>query len=200
MGLAMKSIRTFIICLFIFAIGEVAAKKNSKLKHDPKEMDSCDRKIAEIKPRIAKLRKDLELVYKCMETDRTDPKWSTYCVMPPATSFSSTGNQVASGRQVYSCHCRGHHCCWGHVPYWIHHKMWSPNHIRVDESIRYLLCSWFSSRFYYYLHKHRVWHLHITCEWLLQHLLLLAIQKRRKCSRCNSSSWWIHSGRFWRCS
>jgi len=94
----MRSIQTFIICLFIFAIGEVAAKKNSKLKYDPKEMDSCDRKIAEIKPRIAKLRKDLELVYKCMETDRTDPNWSTYCVMPPATSFSSTGNQVASGR------------------------------------------------------------------------------------------------------
>merc|ERR1712198_374892 len=96
--LAMKNLRAFFICVFIFAIEKAAAKKNSKLKYDPKEMDSCDKKIAEIKPRIAKLQKDLELVYKCMETDRTDPNWSTYCVTPPAGSFSSTGNQVASGR------------------------------------------------------------------------------------------------------
>ena len=60
-------------------------------------MTSCSGKMDTIKPKIAKLRADLDLIHKCMNTSRTDPNWSTYCVEPPA-SFSSTGNQVPSGR------------------------------------------------------------------------------------------------------
>eukprot|EP00091_Calanus_sinicus_P017989 TRINITY_DN3962_c0_g1_i7.p1 TRINITY_DN3962_c0_g1~~TRINITY_DN3962_c0_g1_i7.p1 ORF type:complete len:243 (-),score=82.88 TRINITY_DN3962_c0_g1_i7:120-848(-) len=75
----------------------VQAKKKDKLKYDKKEMSSCSGKMDTIKPKIAKLRADLDLIHKCMNTSRTDPNWSTYCVEPPA-SFSSTGNQIPSGR------------------------------------------------------------------------------------------------------
>jgi len=51
-----------------------------------------------IQPSIDKLRADLTLLQKCLNTSRSDPKWSTYCVEPPA-SFSSTANQVPSGRR-----------------------------------------------------------------------------------------------------
>ena len=68
-------------------------------RYDKKEMKSCRGDLDAIKPKIAKLRADLELVHKCMNTSRTDPNYHNYCVSPPE-SFSSTGNQVPSGRRM----------------------------------------------------------------------------------------------------
>jgi len=91
----MKTLK--IVLVVLISISCVQAKKNNKLKYDKKEMTSCSDKMDTIKPKIAKLRADLDMIHKCMNTSRTDPNWSTYCVEPPA-SFSSTGNQVPSGR------------------------------------------------------------------------------------------------------
>eukprot|EP00090_Calanus_glacialis_P007943 TRINITY_DN1632_c0_g1_i2.p1 TRINITY_DN1632_c0_g1~~TRINITY_DN1632_c0_g1_i2.p1 ORF type:complete len:255 (-),score=59.40 TRINITY_DN1632_c0_g1_i2:110-874(-) len=86
-----------IVLVVLISISCVQGKKKNKLKYDKKDMTSCSGKMDTIKPQIAKLRADLDLIHKCMNTSRTDPNWSTYCVEPPA-SFSSTGNQVPSGR------------------------------------------------------------------------------------------------------
>ena len=64
-------------------------------------MKSCQSDLDDLKPKIDKLRADLELVYKCLNTTGpSDPNYFNYCVGPPEPeeSFSSTGNQVPSGR------------------------------------------------------------------------------------------------------
>jgi len=95
----MRALTTFIIYLCIVSLQKAEAKKKP-LKYDPDVMKDCNAKLDQIKPKIAKLKKDLKLVYKCMETPKTDPNWATYCVSPPADTFSSTGNQVPSGRMA----------------------------------------------------------------------------------------------------
>ena len=62
-------------------------------------MKSCQSDLDDLQPKIDQLRADLDLVYKCLNTTRDDPNYLTYCVGPPEeSSFSSTGNQVPSGR------------------------------------------------------------------------------------------------------
>ena len=65
-------------------------------KHDEKEMKKCSASLDDIQAKIDKLREDLARVRKCLNT--SDPDHKTYCIGPSEESFSSTGNQVPSGR------------------------------------------------------------------------------------------------------
>merc|ERR1711892_883906 len=94
---AMETLKVVLVVLL--SLSCVQAAKKSKLRYDKKEMKSCRGDLDAIKPKIAQLRADLELVHKCMNTSSTDPNYHTYCVSPPE-SFSSTGNQVPSGRRM----------------------------------------------------------------------------------------------------
>merc|ERR1711892_1540077 len=85
-----------VVLVVLLSLSCVQAAKKSKLRYDKKEMKSCRGDLDAIKPKIAQLQADLELVHKCMNTSRTDPNYHTYCVSPPE-SFSSTGNQVICG-------------------------------------------------------------------------------------------------------
>merc|ERR1712106_666878 len=94
---AMQALKVVLVVLLSLSCAQAA--KKSKLRYDKKEMKSCRGDLDAIKPKIAQLRADLELVHKCMNTSRTDANYHTYCVSPPE-SFSSTGNQVPSGLQL----------------------------------------------------------------------------------------------------
>ena len=54
-----------------------------------------------MKPKIDKLRADLTLLQKCLNTSASDPNHAIYCVAPPESSFSGTGNQKPSGRKGF---------------------------------------------------------------------------------------------------
>merc|ERR1711892_147395 len=92
---AMQVLNILLVGLVCLSCVHGAKSKNNyntkKMKLSKSDMDT-------IQPSIDKLRADLTLLQKCLNTSRSDPKWSTYCVEPPA-SFSSTANQVPSGRR-----------------------------------------------------------------------------------------------------
>merc|ERR1711892_177062 len=92
---AMQVLNILLVGLICLSCAHGAKSKNNyntkKMKLSKSDMDT-------IQPSIDKLRADLTLLQKCLNTSRSDPKWSTYCVEPPA-SFSSTANQVPSGRR-----------------------------------------------------------------------------------------------------
>ena len=91
----MQVLNILLVGLICLSCAHGAKSKNNyntkKMKLSKSDMDT-------IQPSIDKLRADLTLLQKCLNTSRSDPKWSTYCVEPPA-SFSSTANQVPSGRR-----------------------------------------------------------------------------------------------------
>merc|ERR1711970_1193453 len=87
-----------VVLAVLLCLGLVQGKKNGKLKYDKTGMKTCQSDLDDIQPRIDKLRADLDLVYKCLNTTRDDPNYLTYCVGPPEESFSSTANQLPSGR------------------------------------------------------------------------------------------------------
>ena len=54
-------------------------------------MKACQSDLDDVQLKIDKLRADLDLVYKCLNTTRQDPNYLDYCVGPPE---ESRGNQV----------------------------------------------------------------------------------------------------------
>merc|ERR1712243_173993 len=87
-----------VLAVFL-CLGLVQGKKNGKLKYDKTGMKACQSDLDDVQLKIDKLRADLDLVYKCLNTTRQDPNYLDYCVGPPEEgSFSGTGNQVPSGR------------------------------------------------------------------------------------------------------
>merc|ERR1712106_1300864 len=52
----------------------------SKNNYNTKKMKLSKSDMDTIQPSIDKLRADLTLLQKCLNTSRSDPKWSTYCV------------------------------------------------------------------------------------------------------------------------
>jgi len=87
--------------LILVAVLCLVGVNAKKLKHNPKALNTASDDMNTLKPKIAQLKADLANVYKCMNTTRNDPNWSTYCVLPPEeTTFSSTSNQIASGRKL----------------------------------------------------------------------------------------------------
>jgi len=84
------------IIILVFLCLSLVQGKKEKLKHDEKKMKKCSAALDDIQSKIDKLREDLERVKKCLNT--SDPDHKTYCVGPSEESFSSTGNQVPSGR------------------------------------------------------------------------------------------------------
>merc|ERR1711970_1203771 len=88
-----------VVLVVLLCLGLVQGKKNGKLKYDKTGMKSCQSDLDDLQLRIDKLRKDLELVQKCLNTTPGDANHTIFCVGPePEGSFSSTGNQVQSGR------------------------------------------------------------------------------------------------------
>merc|ERR1712168_667402 len=88
-----------VVLAVLLCLSLVQGKKNGKLKYDKTGMKSCQSDLDDLQLRIDKLRKDLELVQKCLNTTPGDANHTIFCVGPePEESFSSTGNQVPSGR------------------------------------------------------------------------------------------------------
>jgi len=90
-----------VVLAVLVCIGFVQGKKNEKLKYDKTGMKTCRTDMDDIQPKIKKLREDLDLVYKCLNTTGpTDPNYFDYCVGPPEEgSFSGTGGAAPSGRR-----------------------------------------------------------------------------------------------------
>merc|ERR1711970_198997 len=86
--LGMKAVG--VVLAVLLCLGLVQGKKNGKLKYDKTGMKSCQSDLDNLKPRIDKLRADLELVLKCLDTTRDDPNYLNYCVGPPEDSSRST--------------------------------------------------------------------------------------------------------------
>jgi len=87
-----------IVCVAVvfFCLGQVFGKKKEKLKHDTKEMKKCQSSLDDSQLKIDKLWEAVNRVEKCLDTN--DPDHQSYCIAPEEGSFSSTGNQVPSGR------------------------------------------------------------------------------------------------------
>merc|ERR1711970_741683 len=86
-----------VVLAVLISPGLVHGKKNGKLKYDKTGMKACQSDLDDVQSKIDKLRADLELVRKCLDTPRRDPNYLTYCVGPPEES-RSTGNQVTNER------------------------------------------------------------------------------------------------------
>merc|ERR1719397_1104998 len=83
-----------VVLVVLLCLGLVQGKKNGKLKYDKTGMKSCRSDLEDLQPRIDKLRADLELVLKCLDTTRDDPNYLTYCTGPPEDSSRSTGGRM----------------------------------------------------------------------------------------------------------
>merc|ERR1711874_118242 len=89
---AMKLLK--VVLAVLVCIGFVQGKKNEKLKYDKTGMKTCRTEMDDIQPKINKLREDLDLVYKCLNTSGpADPNYFDYCVGPPEEG-SSVGQGV----------------------------------------------------------------------------------------------------------
>jgi len=86
-----------VVVAVLISPGLVHGKKNGKLKYDKTGMKACQSDLDDVQSKIDKLRADLELVRKCLDTPRDDPNYLTYCVGPPEES-RSTGDQVTNER------------------------------------------------------------------------------------------------------
>jgi len=80
-----------VVPVVLLCLGLVQGKKNGKLKYDKTGMKACQSDLDDVQLKIDKLRADLDLVYKCLNTTRQDPNYLDYCVGPPE---ESRGNQV----------------------------------------------------------------------------------------------------------
>merc|ERR1712168_463905 len=83
-----------VVLVVLLCLGLVQGKKNGKLKYDKTGMKSCQSDLVDLQLRIDKLRTDLELVLKCLDTTRDDPNYLTFCVGPPEDSSRSTGGKM----------------------------------------------------------------------------------------------------------
>merc|ERR1712215_226476 len=103
MGLSVGSVYvdmrgvTILIVGLLCLMGVEGAKKQKV--YNIKKLNVTKVDMDTIQHKLDKLREDLTLVQKCLKTSKSDPKWSSYCVGPPA-SFSSSANQAPSGRKI----------------------------------------------------------------------------------------------------
>jgi len=88
-----------IVLVGLLSLSLVQAAK--KLKYRTKSMKASQTDMDAMKPKIDKLRADLTLLQKCLNTSASDPNHAIYCVAPPESSFSGTGNQKPSGRKGF---------------------------------------------------------------------------------------------------
>jgi len=98
----LKVVLVGLLCLScIQAKSKSKSKAKATLKYNTKRMKESQANMDTVQTKIDKLRVDLTLLQKCLETPASDPMHATYCVAPPesSTSFSGTGNQVPSGRK-----------------------------------------------------------------------------------------------------